>query len=383
MRRVVLLVGALVVGARGHRVERDVVGDRDGGYAEDDHDRREFSAHGPCIGYAIIPVAMKAYFSYVNARRGDQTGSGASVAVRSSSTSTTTATTRPARSGRPAARRAGQGVRRRGCLGTEVNLGDPAVPQLEEGAAPVHRVGCDDLRHRRREVPVDDRLAAERTSSRGRSTARRSPATARTRRSRSCYQNDDYGRDYVRGIEQGLGDKTSNIVGKETYEVTAADVRGQIAKLRATGANIFVIVATPKFTVQAYAFANALKWSPDVIYTNSVSATDTILTLAQKSGGGELAEPHVHDPVRQGSGEPEMGQRRRNEAVQAGHGEVRAVSASHRRVRRVRRRNRPRVRPAPHGAQAQPDACRSHEGRPVVESGQSVRIAREPSEDGR
>ncbi|MGZ8687500.1 MAG: ABC transporter substrate-binding protein [Gaiellaceae bacterium] len=102
------------------------------------------------------------------------------------------------------------------------------------------------------------------------------------------YQNDDYGKDVLRGLEEGLGAKASNIVGKEPFEVTAVDVRGQIAKLRGTGADVFVIVATPKFTVQAYAFANGLKWSPAVIYTNSVSATDTILTAAQNSGGGDL-----------------------------------------------------------------------------------------------
>jgi branched-chain amino acid transport system substrate-binding protein len=72
--------------------------------------------------------------------------------------------------------------------------------------------------------------------------------------------------------------------------VTAADVRAQVAKLRATGASIFVIYATPKFTIQAYAIANALRWSPAVIYTTQVAATDTILTLARSSGGGDLVD---------------------------------------------------------------------------------------------
>jgi branched-chain amino acid transport system substrate-binding protein len=102
------------------------------------------------------------------------------------------------------------------------------------------------------------------------------------------YQNDSYGEDYLRGLKAGLGGKASNIVGSEPYEVTAADVRAQVAKLRGTGASVFVILATPKFTIQSYAIANALKWSPAVIYTNSVSATDTFLTLAKSSGGGDL-----------------------------------------------------------------------------------------------
>ena len=61
-------------------------------------------------------------------------------------------------------------------------------------------------------------------------------------------------------------------------------MRAQVAKLRATGATIFVIFTTPRFTIQAYAIANALGWSPAVIYTTPVSATDTFLTLAKKLG---------------------------------------------------------------------------------------------------
>ena len=67
-------------------------------------------------------------------------------------------------------------------------------------------------------------------------------------------------------------------------------MRAQVAKLRASGASIFVIFTTPKFAIQSYAIANALKWSPAVIYTTSVSATDTFLTLAKNSGGGDLPD---------------------------------------------------------------------------------------------
>ena len=72
------------------------------------------------------------------------------------------------------------------------------------------------------------------------------------------YQNDSFGADNLRGLKAGLGAKASNIVGEESYEVTAADVRAQVARLRGSGATVFVIFATPRFTVQAYAIANAL-----------------------------------------------------------------------------------------------------------------------------
>ena len=92
----------------------------------------------------------------------------------------------------------------------------------------------------------------------------------------------------MKGLKEGLGAKTSNIADEEGYEVTAADVRAQIAKLRGSGANVLVIIATPRFAIQAYVIANAIRWSPSVIYTNSVSATDSILTLAKGAGGGDL-----------------------------------------------------------------------------------------------
>ena len=65
-------------------------------------------------------------------------------------------------------------------------------------------------------------------------------------------------------------------------------MRSQVAKLKATGATIFVIVATPRFAGQAYVFARALAWNPPVIYTTSVSATDAILTATANAGAGTL-----------------------------------------------------------------------------------------------
>ena len=101
-------------------------------------------------------------------------------------------------------------------------------------------------------------------------------------------QNDSFGADNLRGLKLGLGDKASNIVAEERYEFTATDVRSQMAKLRSTGATVLVIFATPRFAIQAYVFANALGWKPPVIYTTLVSTTDVILSLAQRAGGGDL-----------------------------------------------------------------------------------------------
>jgi branched-chain amino acid transport system substrate-binding protein len=104
------------------------------------------------------------------------------------------------------------------------------------------------------------------------------------------YQNDNYGSDYLRGLRAGLAGKATNIAGAEPYDVTASDVKSQVAKLRSTGATVFCIFATPKFTIQSYVIAHALGWNPPVIYTNSVSATTNFLSLAQKSGAGALVD---------------------------------------------------------------------------------------------
>jgi ABC-type branched-subunit amino acid transport system substrate-binding protein len=104
------------------------------------------------------------------------------------------------------------------------------------------------------------------------------------------YQNDSFGQDNLRGFRAGLGNKASNIVGLESYEIGAVDVRSQMAKLRGSGATVLVLFAIPTYAIPAYPIANALRWSPAVIYTSSVAATDTFLTAAKNAGGGDLVD---------------------------------------------------------------------------------------------
>ncbi|MEY2953056.1 MAG: hypothetical protein RLZZ401_1143, partial [Pseudomonadota bacterium] len=66
------------------------------------------------------------------------------------------------------------------------------------------------------------------------------------------YQNDDYGKDYLKGFEDGLGDKAKTMVlSKVTYEVTDPTVDSQIVSLKASGADTFFNITTPKFAAQA------------------------------------------------------------------------------------------------------------------------------------
>ena len=102
-------------------------------------------------------------------------------------------------------------------------------------------------------------------------------------------QNDDYGKDLLAGIKRGLARSGSSVVAAESYEVTAPDVQSQIAKLKASGANVFAIFATPKFAIQAFVYANRLAWRPQII-NNSVSGASNIMLLASEGGKNKAIE---------------------------------------------------------------------------------------------
>jgi branched-chain amino acid transport system substrate-binding protein len=85
------------------------------------------------------------------------------------------------------------------------------------------------------------------------------------------YQNDDFGKDYLNGLKDSLGDKNAGMVVKEvSYEVTEPTVDSQIITLQGSGADTFVIAATPKFAAQAFRKAYDVGWKP-VEYVSNVS----------------------------------------------------------------------------------------------------------------
>lgn len=87
------------------------------------------------------------------------------------------------------------------------------------------------------------------------------------------YQNDDYGKDYVKGLKDTLGGKSkATIVGEASYETTDPTVDSQVVGLKAAGADIFFNVTTPKFAAQAIRKVSELGWKPLHIL-NSVSAS--------------------------------------------------------------------------------------------------------------
>ncbi|MBV8370654.1 MAG: ABC transporter substrate-binding protein [Candidatus Eremiobacteraeota bacterium] len=115
------------------------------------------------------------------------------------------------------------------------------------------------------------------------------------------YQNDDYGEDYNAGLKRGLGSHQNMIVKMASYETTDPSVGSQIATLKASGADTFMIFATPKFAIQAMVLAAQQSWHP-VTYLNNVSAAVPFMQAAAKAGGpsavaGVISTIYLKDPA--------------------------------------------------------------------------------------
>jgi len=87
------------------------------------------------------------------------------------------------------------------------------------------------------------------------------------------FQNDDYGKDYLKGLKDGLGGKAASmVVAEESYETSEPTIDSRIVKLKATGADIFVNITTPKFAAQTIKRVAEIGWKPRH-FLNNVSAS--------------------------------------------------------------------------------------------------------------
>src|SRR5260221_3404285 len=87
------------------------------------------------------------------------------------------------------------------------------------------------------------------------------------------YQNDDYGKDYVKGLKDGLGAKAASmIIVEESYEVTQPTIDSNIVKLKSLEADVFFNVTTPKFAAQSIKKMTEIGWKP-LHFLNNVSAS--------------------------------------------------------------------------------------------------------------
>jgi ABC-type branched-subunit amino acid transport system substrate-binding protein len=94
------------------------------------------------------------------------------------------------------------------------------------------------------------------------------------------YQNDDYGKDFLKGLKKALGDSYQKLVVAEaSYELTDPTVDSQIITLAGSGANVFMNFTTPKFSAQALRKANELNWKPMQFIASPGSSVQAVLKV--------------------------------------------------------------------------------------------------------
>jgi branched-chain amino acid transport system substrate-binding protein len=110
------------------------------------------------------------------------------------------------------------------------------------------------------------------------------------------YQNDGFGRDYLKGLKDGLGASASMIVDAESYETTEPTIDAHIDKLKAAGADIFLSITTPKFAAQGIKRLGEIAWHPMQILVNvSASVGGVIEPAGYENSQGILSTAYAKD----------------------------------------------------------------------------------------
>jgi branched-chain amino acid transport system substrate-binding protein len=113
------------------------------------------------------------------------------------------------------------------------------------------------------------------------------------------FQNDDYGKDYVKGLKDGLGDKAKTMIVSELpYEPADPTVDSQIVSLKNSGADVFFNVTTPKFAAQAIKKAHEIGWKPVHLLNNVSNSVGSVLKPAGLEASKDvLSTGYLKDPT--------------------------------------------------------------------------------------
>jgi branched-chain amino acid transport system substrate-binding protein len=261
-----------------------------------------FPLTGPAAAYAPIPLGMRAYFSYINARRlnGKRGVNGRQIVWKFyddgyNPANTVQLTRRLVEQDRVFAT-VGQ-------LGTEHNLAVRSYLNQQRVPQALVSTGASYWGTQYSEFPWTTGWQPDYIAE-GRIYGLHIKANHNGKKIAVLYQNDDYGKDYLLGVRSALGKNyaDTNIVAEVPFEVTATSLASQMTRIRASGATIFVLLATPTPTIRAYATGRALGFNPEQIYLNSVSATAAFLNIAVANAGanyvnGSLSVAYLKDPA--------------------------------------------------------------------------------------
>jgi branched-chain amino acid transport system substrate-binding protein len=263
-----------------------------------------FPLTGPAASYAPIPLGMKAYFAYVNARRGPDRKRGIMGRqivwkyyddVFNIGGATPQLTRRLVEQDKVFAT-VGQ-------LGTEAVLSSRAYMNQQKVPQTLVSTGASYWGTQYKEFPwttgwQPDYIAEARLY------GLHLKANNRGKKIAIVYQNDDYGKDYLYGFRAALGKQyaDANIVAQEAVETTATSVASQMTRVRASGATILAVFQLPNPTVRTIATGKALGFDPDQIYLNSVATVRAAVDGMVASAGapyvdGMISANYVKDPT--------------------------------------------------------------------------------------
>jgi branched-chain amino acid transport system substrate-binding protein len=113
------------------------------------------------------------------------------------------------------------------------------------------------------------------------------------------YQNDDFGKDYLIGLREGLGAKADKmIVATQSYETTDPTVDSQVASLQGSGADVLLTAATPKFAAQTIRKVFDIGWKPTHFLTNvSISVKAVLQPAGPEKGVGIISAGYLKEPT--------------------------------------------------------------------------------------
>ncbi len=110
------------------------------------------------------------------------------------------------------------------------------------------------------------------------------------------YQNDDFGKDYLKGLKDGFASKASAIVAEESYEVSEPTIDNHIVKLKASGADVLISITTPKFAAQTIKKMAETDWKALQIVANVSTSVGAVMKPAGfENGQGVLSAHYAKD----------------------------------------------------------------------------------------
>ncbi|ABD06447.1 Extracellular ligand-binding receptor [Rhodopseudomonas palustris HaA2] len=115
------------------------------------------------------------------------------------------------------------------------------------------------------------------------------------------YQNDDFGKDYLKGTKDGLGAKAASmIIAEESYEISAPTIDSNVVKLKSANPDVVLVYTTPKFAAQTIKKIAELSWKPLVILTNVSASVGSVMQPAGfENAQGVLSANYAKDPTDQ------------------------------------------------------------------------------------